>query len=66
MTHTLTTAELASHTHTVSAAASTSGSVRVEEAGGAQISTPSTGGSGSGNAHSILNKYHALAMIMKT
>lgn len=67
MTHTLTTAELASHTHMQrvrdtgldNACADSSNTTSLKNG-------QATAATGSGNAHSILNKYHALAFIMKT
>ena len=71
MTHTLTTAELASHSHTLHELDSVSGSQTSFTFSPDTTSsmTPHSdliGNTGSGNAHSILNKYHALAFIMKT
>lgn len=65
MTHTLTTAELASHNHSLRRVAG-SGSAYCYTGLLAYTTDQTTGNAGSGSAHSILNKYHALAYIMKT
>ncbi len=63
MTHTLTTAELASHRHTIGF---TGGGNGVPTADNSCAGNGYTCFTGSGDAHSILNKFHALAYIMKT
>ena len=64
MTHTNTIAETAAHTHTVAVNDGTTGAGAANS--NAAGATFNTGSAGSGNAHAILNKFHALAYIMKT
>lgn len=63
MTHTLSIAELATHKHQGGA----SGGTGCGGLGGNYVCDGTyTANAGSGTAHSILNKYHALAYIKKT
>ena len=73
MTHTLTTAELAAHGHLQKVANAVGGGVsnlpdRINTRTGVVDANvlATSNNAGSGNAHAILNKFHALAYIMKT
>ena len=66
MTHTLTTAELASHSHTLQGKATTGSGADYIQFANQYTGDLATETAGSGTSHSILNKYHALAFIMKT
>lgn len=66
MTHALTTAELASHAHNSYTSASPGSYARSYATCVTASGACPSASVGSGNAHSILNKYHALAFIMKT
>ena len=68
MSHTLAIAQLASHAHNLDVGYTGSGNSL--SAGScnsdAHFCYEAVSSSGSGNSHSILNKYYAMAMIMKT
>ena len=65
-THTLTTAELAAHTHGVLASDFPGGAGRLEVAGGSPESTQTSQSAGSGNAHNNLQPYITVHMFKRT
>tara|TARA_R110000822_G_scaffold310306_1_gene442542 strand:- start:549 stop:1184 length:636 start_codon:yes stop_codon:yes gene_type:complete len=67
-THTLSTSELPSHTHSLSIGGHTTadGTTRFEGSNAAQTATGTTAATGSGAAHSIMNPYIAVYMWKRT
>ena len=64
-THTLTTAEMPSHTHTIDARSGTAGTNVAATLASGTV-TPSTGSTGGGGAHENKPPYFALAYIYKS
>lgn len=71
----ITTAQLASHNHTVSIGTAVAGSVRADETGGGQTAIPTTSSTGSGTTHnhtytgiatSVKQPYQTVNYIIKT
>ena len=67
-THTLTTAELASHTHTITSKVDNglSGSNNAASSNSTTSGTPTTNSAGSGNAHNNMQPYQTFNYIIKT
>lgn len=65
-THTLTTSEIPSHTHSLSTSDNPGGSGAIEVAGGAPTSTQTTQATGGGGAHNNLQPYIVAYMWKRT